>query len=217
MDEQQWLPRDMHASWQNFLDTGRIKQLHQIAEQVGEQYDPAPELVLRFLTTDLSQMQVVILGQDPYPQPGVATGRAFEVGGLTTWTTPFAQASLRNILRLLYKTDHGITDYGAIPAFKQIRQEIQQDSWRILPPHRLFAAWERQGVLLLNTSFTVGDRPGSHRTLWLEFTQGLVQFISSNEPQICWFLWGQHAQSFIPQISQGVTFARATHALQSQI
>jgi len=198
------LPPNLHPSWAGFLTQERLAQLEEIEGKIGSGYDPAPHLVLRFLTTDLSNMKVVILGQDPYPQPGVARGRAFEVGGLTSWQENFPQASLRNIVRLLYRTHKGIADYAEIPTFQQIRREIGQGTWRILPPHQLFESWEWQGVLLLNTCFTVKGKPGEHAAIWLTFTRELLQYISSQEPNLHWFLWGKHAQAFIPYIHSGV-------------
>ncbi|NLW17989.1 MAG: uracil-DNA glycosylase [Firmicutes bacterium] len=198
------LPPNSHPSWADYLTNERLAQLEDIENKIGTGYDPAPHLVLRFLTTDLTQMQVVILGQDPYPQPGVARGRAFEVGGLTSWLDNFPQSSLRNIVRLLYRTYKGINDYAAIPKFQQIREEIRRGTWQILPPHKLFAAWEAQGVLLLNTCFTVKGKPGEHAAIWLDFTRELLQYISEVKPNLHWFLWGKHAQSFMPYISSGI-------------
>lgn len=198
------LPPNIHPAWCDFLTKERMAQLKEIEDQIGTGYDPVPEKVLRFLTTDLTKMQVVILGQDPYPQPGVAQGRAFEVGGLTSWLDNFPQSSLRNIVRLLYRTYKGINDYAKLPKFQQIRKEIEEGTWRILPPHQLFAAWEEQGVLLLNTCFTVKGKPGEHAAIWLDFTRELLQYISKVRPNLHWFLWGKHAQSFMPYINSGI-------------
>lgn len=201
-----WLDIDIHSSWGRFLSAQRCEQLAEIRRQVGEKYSPAPDQVLRFLQTDLDQLRVVILGQDPYPQPGVATGRAFEVGGLTSWLTPFPQTSLRNILRLLYRDSLRITEYAQIPTFSTIRRLMQTGEWQALPPHRLFADWERQGVLLLNTCLTVNGTPLEHRSLWLDFARDLVQFISEQKTDLYWFLWGKNAQEFMPWIDYGVIY-----------
>jgi uracil-DNA glycosylase len=63
-----------------------------------------------------------------------------------------------------------------------------------LPPSQLFKHWEKQGVLLLNTSFTceIGS-PGSHKHIWQSFTLELLQFINKKNKEITWFLWGNHA------------------------
>lgn len=209
------IPKKTHTSWAAFLNDYRHEQLSQIAGEIGSSYDPAPEKVLRFLTTDLNKMQVVILGQDPYPQPGVATGRAFEVHGLTSWTDKFPQASLRNIVRLLYSTYQEIEDYEEIPKFQQIREAIAREEWRILPPHQLFAAWEQQGVLLLNTCLTVNGKPGEHAAIWLDFTRALLQFISNERTDLNWFLWGKQAQAFMPFIDYGIIYCSRHPMLSS--
>jgi uracil-DNA glycosylase len=201
-----WLNLSIHPSWGSWLTDQRRGQLASIQQQIETMYYPAPRQVLRFLSTDLGQLHVVILGQDPYPQPGVATGRAFEVGGLTSWLTPFPQTSLRNILRLLYKTSQGIVDYSKIPSFTAIRRQIADEEWQILPPDQLFARWEEQGVLLLNTCLTVDGTPMSHRALWHDFTCELLQYISREKGELNWFLWGKSAQEFIPWIEYGVVY-----------
>ncbi len=203
-DSNPWLQQDIHPSWRPFLSGERGQQLESIQRQVSKtEYNPAPERVLRFLQLDLQQLKVVILGQDPYPQPGVATGRAFEVGGLTDWQQPFPQTSLRNILRLLYRSDQRIDLYERIPSWQAIREQIHRGDWRILSPDRLFASWEQQGVLLLNTCLTVKNEPLGHQQLWLTFTCRLLEYISAEQPGLTWFLWGKHAQSFMPWITAG--------------
>jgi len=97
------------------------------------------------------------LGQDPYPQTGVATGRAFEVGTLKSWNQPFKNISLKNILRALYKAYS-----GQIIKFSQLKEKFDNE-FSVLPPGKLFEHWEKQGVLLLNTSFptttTISRKP----------------------------------------------------------
>ena len=197
------IPENVHSSWTSFLDEKRQKQLQEIAAALGTNFDPAPEQVLRFMTTDLQKLQVVILGQDPYPQAGIATGRAFEVGGLTSWTDKFPQASLKNIVRLLYSSYQNIREYAAIPKFKEIRRQIEQGEWHILPPHKLFESWEQQGVLLLNTCLTVSGKPGGHAHLCADFSRELIRFISEQRPDLYWFLWGKQAQAMQPYVING--------------
>lgn len=198
------LPSRIHPSWAGFLTDCRLKQLDQISKQIGPDYNPAPDKVLYFLTTNLTTRRIVILGQDPYPQAGIASGRAFEVKGLTSWLDTFPQSSLRNIVRLLYATDHDLTDYADIPKFTEIRSEIGKKAWQIAPPHKLFVSWEQQGVMLLNTTFTVKDRPGEHKASWADFTQDLLRFISSQQINLHWFLWGKQAQALRPFIKNGI-------------
>ncbi len=129
-----------------------------------------PADVFRALTlTPLSQVRVLILGQDPYHGPGQAEGLAFSV--------PDGQRlppSLRNIVKELQR------DLG-LPA--ALCGSLQ--------------AWARQGVLLLNSSLTVEDgRPASHSRLgWQVLTDKIVTAVSEHPRPKVFMLWGAHAQA----------------------
>ncbi len=199
------IPQDYHKSWEPFLTPERIAELESIARVIkGQPINPSFSQVLRFLRLDLNSIRVVILGQDPYPKPGVATGRAFQIEGLNDWLSPFRQTSFRNILRLIYKTYQGIESYDEIPSFLTIKEEIREGRFRIKPPYELMNDWEKQGVLLLNATFScLQGKPLSHKTLWSHFTESLLSFIVSYSPSIRWFLWGKEAQLFVPFLSGG--------------
>ncbi|MBF0408352.1 MAG: uracil-DNA glycosylase [Candidatus Riflebacteria bacterium] len=149
---------------------------------------------MRFLNFDLNETKVVILGQDLYPQPGIATGRAFEVGGLNDWVSLKKNTSLQNILKLLHKNSLKNTDVSPI---KDVRKAIKDSSFSILPPNSLFKNWEKQGVLLLNTALTCEiDKPKSHSNYWACFMQKVINFVKRISPDAMWFLWGKNAQVF---------------------
>lgn len=197
------LPDNIHSSWTDFLNAERIETIKDISQKIGENVNPEYKNILRFLSVDLSNVKVVILGQDPYPEKGVATGRAFEVGGLKTWEQPFKQVSLKNIVRLIHKSYSNIEKYEDIFSFNRIKNEIKEGRFPILPPDRLFESWEKQGVLLLNTSFScVPNNPESHAMLWQEFSRRLIGYISEKY-YLCWFLWGKHAISMRDVINKG--------------
>jgi len=181
----------IHADWTSFLsDEIQLLILHIEQELTKSAFTPPAEKVLRFLSFPLSSARIIILGQDPYPQPGVATGRAFEVGTLQSWNQPFRNISLKNILRSLCKAYT-----GNILPFIQLREKFDNE-FQILPPGKLFTHWENQGVLLLNTAFTCEPgKPGSHQKLWGEFTHRLLLYIRDNTPKATWFLWGNRARN----------------------
>ncbi len=190
---------EYHSSWEDFFKEDILKIITKIEKELAEEnITPKPKEVFSFLKNDLTRSKVVILGQDPYPEEGKATGKAFQVKGLNSWQANFRQASLRNILRLLYKNYTQITEYSKIPKFKEIIKEIEENNFKIVSPFNLFESWEKQGVLLLNSSFTcqVG-KPQSHQKLWREFSEKLFVFISEVNPNAKWFLWGNSSQSFI--------------------
>ena len=93
--------------WQKLLDNNK-ELLDSIRTKLKEDSDcgfeitPPENLQLRFTSQDLASVKILILGQDPYPQSGVATGRAFEVGTLHSWFDNFRNTSLKNIVRAIY-------------------------------------------------------------------------------------------------------------------
>jgi len=181
----------VHKDWQPFLSEEILQLIAEIeGEILNDNYTPSHEKVLRFLELPLGTAEIIIVGQDPYPQPGVATGRAFEVGNLLSWDQPFRNISLKNILRAVYKAYH-----GEIITFIDLRNKLAKE-FPVLPPNQLFSYWERQGVLLLNTSFTCRTgSPGSHKNLWNDFSRKLLSYINDFVPGVVWYLWGNHARS----------------------
>jgi uracil-DNA glycosylase len=181
---------NIHKNWHPFLSNEIRTLLLKIEKDVlVDDYTPTQDKVLRFLEFPLSAAKIIILGQDPYPQPGVATGRAFEVGNLRSWDQKFNNISLKNILRALYKAYA-----GKVIKYSELKQEINS-AFQVLPPHLLFKHWEKQGVLLLNTSYTCKTGlPGSHRRKWHVFTNCLLKFINEKDQDITWFLWGNNAR-----------------------
>ncbi|GAO31708.1 uracil-DNA glycosylase [Geofilum rubicundum] len=200
-DQSSLIPLQVHPSWEPFLNEEGYALLETIAPKIlnGAPFTPPPEYMLRFLTLDLDAVKVLILGQDPYPQAGVATGRAFEVGPLKSWTAPFRNTSLRNIVRAVYDAE-----YGEKRTFREIVGRLNSifEGVKLLPPDQLFKYWEQQGVLLLNTSFSceVG-KPGSHAALWRPFTTALMTYINHRNPDIYWLLWGNHAREAVRHMS----------------
>ncbi len=189
------IPNDYHPSWNKFLTETIVLELEDIERKIGNNINPSRENVLRFMKSDLYNIKVAILGQDPYPEKGRATGRAFEVGDLSSWNQKFRQVSLKNIIRLIYKNYNGISEYSDIKKFSQIQKEIKDGTFSILPPDKIFKSWEEQGVLLLNTYLSVESGiTGSHISIWKDLSEKLLEFISEENKDISWFLWGRMAE-----------------------
>jgi len=197
---------NIHKSWNSFLSDEVIALITKIEEAIDLNIStPNTTLVLRFLEMDLSKIPVVILGQDPYPQEGVATGRSFEVNGLNSWHDKFRNVSLKNILRSIYKAKTGETlKYSEILGKLNEGDRLPMDNdFCILPPNKLFKYWwEKENVLLLNTALTCEiGKPNSHTKLWAPFTQLVLNFLAENNPNAIWFLWGNNAQKIVENIS----------------
>ncbi len=198
------IPTDAHSSWDKFLCDDIRDELKIIDEKIGKNINPDYENVLRFLKRDLNKIRVVILGQDPYPEKGRATGRAFEVGDLNSWNDKFRQVSLKNIIRLLHKNYNDIDEYDKILKFSEIQEEIKEGRFNIAPPYEIFKSWEKQGVLLLNTYLTVEHGiTGSHIAIWEHFSTRLLGYISEQNSEVSWFLWGKQAEEKSKLIKQG--------------
>lgn len=132
-------------------------------------YPPGPLIFNAFNSTPPDRVRVVILGQDPYHNPGEAMGLCFSVPkGITV------PASLKNI----YK-------------------EIQRDLGIPAPAHGDLTAWTSQGVLLLNAMLTVErNRPGSHQQIgWQIFTDAVIRILSETYSGLIFLLWGNFAKS----------------------
>ncbi len=188
----------IHKCWDDFLDANTVDLIRDIESEIvktKEEYTPKAEKVLRFLEIPLHKVKIIILGQDPYPQKGVATGRAFEVGTLNSWFDKFNNISLKNIVRAIYHTYH-----NEHLKYSEIKGKMDT-TFAIKPPFEIFSSWENQGVLLLNTSFTceVG-KSNSHEKIWNAFTQKLLHYIAESYPHIIWFLWGNNAKSVVSNI-----------------
>lgn len=174
-----WNPADwpLAADWApevgRFLAGSTGRQLGVFIEQrlaAGAViYPPQPFRALEL--TPLADVEVVILGQDPYHGPGQAHGLAFSVpDGIKP------PPSLRNIFKELAR-DPGV--------------EAEAHSGGSLEP------WARQGVLLLNTSLTVEEgHPASHaKQGWETLTDQLISAISAKPESVVFMLWGAHAQA----------------------
>lgn len=151
-----------------FFSSTKIKQvIKHVLQEKSPVFPPKDCIFKAFALTPLSELRVVILGQDPYPTKGVANGLAFSVEP----NTPLPK-SLKNIFTEL-RSDLGIT---------RTRGDLTD--------------WAEQGVLLLNTSLTVLEgKPGSHSDIgWAQLTSQVVRYISENKNNIVFILWGKHAQ-----------------------
>lgn len=165
----------MDESWKEFLksefDKPYFKELSKFlhAEYENKVIFPPKKLVFSAFTTNLKDVKVVILGQDPYHTPGAAEGLAFSVP----------------------------TSQPIPPSLMNIYKEIDADIGRHANPSGSLRNWQKQGVLLLNTVLTVeAHRAGSHRGKgWEIFTTAVIEFLNQNFEHLVFMLWGRDARS----------------------
>ena len=187
----------MPAPLRSMIDDGWASALDPIADQVaamgaflrgevaaGRTYLPAGPLVLRAFERPMSQVKVLIVGQDPYPTPGHPIGLSFAV-----------ERHVRPVPRSL----------GNI--YKELRADIGIDP----PPHGDLTAWSDQGVLLLNRVLTVEPgRPASHRGKgWEPITETAIRALVARGGPLVAVLWGKDAQTLTPLLGTTPIIASA--------
>ncbi len=199
--------KNYHSSWKEFLTQDRIDALEYIEHQIGTNYTPDEDKVLRFMSLNLDEIRVVILGQDPYKPAGVANGRAFQPNDLVNWNQPFRQVSLKNIIRAIYSNYNNLAEFDMIPSYKEIVCLVDTKKFLIKEPKEWFDSLENQGVLLLNTSLTCEiGKSNSHKHIWSGFMEVCIDYISSKNNNAKWFLWGGEAQSYKGIIEKNTKF-----------
>jgi uracil-DNA glycosylase len=131
-------------------------------------YPPGALIFNAFDTTPFDQVKVVILGQDPYHNPGEAMGLCFSV-------------------------PKGVK---IPPSLQNIYKEIHDDLGLPIPTHGDLTHWAQQGVFLLNAMLTVEkNKPASHGAAgWQNFTDAVIRLLSEKKEGLVFILWGKFAQ-----------------------
>ena len=140
-------------------------------------FPPGPLIFNAFEKTPFNKVKVVILGQDPYHNPGQAMGLSFSV-------------------------PDGVP---APPSLVNMYKELKTDIGMPIPQTGNLTPWALQGVLLLNASLTVrANEPNSHALIgWHHFTNAVIQKISDDNKGVVFLLWGKFAQAKQALIDEG--------------
>lgn len=131
-------------------------------------FPPADDIFNAFHLTPLSEVKVVIIGQDPYHNVGQAHGLCFSV-------------------------KKGV---DVPPSLVNIYKELNDDLGCKIPNHGCLTKWAEQGVLMLNTVLTVrAHQANSHRGIgWEQFTDAAIRELNEQDRPIVYILWGSPAQ-----------------------
>ncbi|MFD1133152.1 uracil-DNA glycosylase [Psychrobacter sanguinis] len=166
------MPEDWKLALADELTSQNMDNLREFLRQeysAGKTiYPKGSQMFNAFNLTPLSEVKVVILGQDPYHGPGQAMGLSFSVPKIIP-----KPPSLNNILKEM------ADDIGTVPS-----------------RHGDLTHWAKQGVLLLNASLTVeeGDA-GSHQGKgWEQFTDAVIDVINKQTEHTVFILWGSKAK-----------------------
>lgn len=168
-------------SWEALFKNDKVKaamatissKLATILKPKGTHIEPPLKNMFEALkTVSPAKIKVIILGQDPTPQAGKATGLAFSL-----------------------KTGD---DPRGVPAVLSVLLEVALEGWKVNLTDGDLRDWTTSGVLLLNTAFTITQgEVGSHLSIWRPFTKLLIEHISDTAKPSAWMLWGNDAQAFM--------------------
>jgi len=162
-------------SWDNILKEEfnkeyylNLREFLKVEYRLNAVYPSMYEIFNAFKFTPFEDVNVVLLGQDPYHGEGQAHGLAFSV-------------------------KHGTQ---VPPSLANIYKELNWDIGCYIPNSGNLEKWAKQGVLLLNTVLTVNAaNPNSHKNRgWENFTDAVIKFLNERETPIVFILWGNHAR-----------------------
>lgn len=167
--------KEYFGEWVKVIPLPELKQiitkLYPIRDKICPEYK---NIFKAFHECPYRNLKLVVIGQDPYPQQGIATGIAF-ANHKNTYEenlSPSLQVIKESIIN--YEIPHNLITF--VPDLED---------------------WAHQGVLLLNTALTCEiDKPGSHSLLWRPFIDKLIKNISDWNPGTVFLLLGNSAQSF---------------------
>lgn len=165
----------IEESWKRHLE-GEFEKPYflQLTERVRQEYQstacypPGRFIFNAFNLTPFDEVKVVIIGQDPYHEPGQAHGLSFSV-------------------------QEGVM---FPPSLQNIFKEIEQDLGTPVPKSGDLSRWARQGVLLLNATLTVrAHQANSHAMLgWQTFTDAAIKALATQREHLVYMLWGGFAR-----------------------
>src|SRR5574344_65350 len=164
----------LESSWLTLLEDQfeqpyfkQIKEFLLNEKKSATVYPPSARIFAALDFCPISETKVIIIGQDPYHNPGQAHGLSFSV------------------------------PYGVMPppSLVNIFKELKDDLGVSIPSHGNLESWAKQGVLLLNASLTVrAHQAASHSEIgWQKFTDTIIERLSQNKENLVFLLWGSHA------------------------
>lgn len=174
--------QEYFGDWAKVID---FNELNVVLGKLGainpELLCPHPSYVFRaFKLCPYKELRVVFLGQDPYPQKGVATGILF--GNKDRIPDDKLSPSLKVIEEccINYEIPHGPIEFD-----------------------KTLESWAKQGILMINSALTCKvNEIGSHVMMWRKFIATLLKNLSYRETGIIYVLFGRQAQTFEPYIDQ---------------
>lgn len=178
------------GDWLTVID---VNELNKVVAKLNTVYQVKPvvpdykDIFKAFTLCSRHDCKIVFLGQDPYPQKGVATGVLFGNKEGTTELSPSLEVVKEAAIN--YEIPH-----------PPLKFDITLESWA------------RQGILMLNSALTCEmSKAGSHVMLWRPFMSKLLQNLSNTETGLVYVLFGEQAQTFEPYINKKVNSIIKVH------
>ncbi len=173
----------------------------------GRVFPGAPEgahMLRAFDGVRADAVRVVLLGQDPYPEPAAASGRAFEIGNVLVWRDldRMFSKSIRAWTQMLMAARHGRSELAAsFAAWTPMLEEIEAGKLEIDAPARMADRQERQGVLLLNSALTLSrfkrdvdpHQAHGHVPFWAPVIQAALRHVASQKQPVVFIALGDAA------------------------
>lgn len=148
-----------------------LTKLYTLSQEDKRFTPPLKQVFRAFEECPYDKLQVVIVGQDPYPQLGVADGISFSCGN-TRQLQPSLRFILDEVNRTVYRGHPGSLDPD-------------------------LTRWANQGVLMLNTALTVEvGKIGSHYDIWSKFTAYLFDWLNTYNPGLVYVYMGKKAEEW---------------------
>lgn len=174
-----------YETWREFVEEESKKEyfkklINKVDKErvLTEVYPSREGMFSCFSACPLDKTRVVIIGQDPYHGPGQAHGMSFSV-------KPGVKVP---------------------PSLQNIYKELKSDLGLPIPETGYLDKWAEQGVLLMNTSWSVErGKPASHAQFgWLEFSESILELLNESNRPIVFILWGAHAQKIGEKIDNPI-------------
>lgn len=169
------------GDWLKVID---INELYRVVNKLNVLYQGKPvvpaygDIFKAFTLCSEHDCKIIFLGQDPYPQKGVATGVLFGNKEGTTELSPSLEVIKEAAIN--YEIPH-----------PPLKFDVTLESWA------------KQGILMLNSALTCEmNKVGSHVMLWRPFISKLLHNLSNNNPGLVYVLFGDQAQTFEPYINK---------------
>jgi len=166
--------------WAGLLGEDTLETIREIGARLearvgSERIVPSPEHVFRALEVFPSEVRVLLIGQDPYPNSEHAMGWSFSV-----------PRSVRSLP----------------PSARNILTELREDTGIPVPDHFELGHWVKRGVLLLNRHLTTAaGAPGAHHSVgWEAVTNRIVEVLVDTNPHFVAIIWGRQAAQLIPRL-----------------